>query len=208
MLIDIFNQISVIAPYAHFLFFFMLLLAGFCVPISEELIFFAAAFLSSKLVPDNTLILFFSCFAGALISDLIGYALGRKVGRRLLTKKRFLMIVPKKSIDALEVFYEKNNVLTIVIGRFFPAIRNLVFITAGVARMNLFRFVCVDVIACVLTSLFLFSLGRIFASNIELLVKFFSRFQLTVFFVVFVALVCVLLYLILVKYKRSKDLNI
>ena len=45
--------------------------------------------------------------------------------------------------------------------------RNALFLSAGISKMNFVKFAVVDLLACTTTSVILFSLGRLFAENYE-----------------------------------------
>ena len=190
--------------YAHYYIFCLLVLAGFCFPVSEDLVLIAAAIISVRYHPENMWILFLAAYIGAYVSDVICYALGRKFGRRLLTKKPFSAVISKKHIQRMERFYEKHNFLTLFLGRFIPfGVRNAVFFTAGMSRMNFAVFLLVDAIACTLSTGTLFMLGRIFAYNIEDLFELLSRFRYILIVVVFIMVVG-FFYL---RYKKRKHLS-
>lgn len=191
------------SQFAHFYVFFLLILAGLCIPISEDLVIIAAAIISVLYHPEHRLILFIACLLGAYASDVICYTLGRKLGRRLLTQKPFSQLISKKHIQRMEKFYEKHDYLTLVVGRFIPfGVRNAVFITAGITRMNLALFLVVDGIACILSTTTLFTLGRIFAYNTEDLFELLSRFRYMVVVLALMALGGYLYY----RQRRRKNL--
>ena len=60
------------AAYAHFYIFGLFMLAGFCVPVSEDVMFIAAAVISVTLVPENREVLFAACFAGFVENAVAG----------------------------------------------------------------------------------------------------------------------------------------
>ncbi|MCY4443340.1 MAG: DedA family protein [Proteobacteria bacterium] len=158
------------AAYAHFYIVFLFLLAGFCLPISEDILIITAAIISVKYAPNNREILFLSCYLGAYSSDIICYSLGRKFGHNLLTKKPFSKFISKKHLSRVERFYANHSILTLFFGRFIPfGIRNVIFLTAGMSKMHPVKFLSVDALSCLASSALLFYLGRRFADNSEYL---------------------------------------
>lgn len=146
------------ASIAHFVFFGLLMLAGLCLPISEDLVVISAATLASTTLPENTWLLFISVFLGSYLSDWEAYAIGRFGGGRLIATPWFARHVSQRRIDQLSNFYARYGFWTLIFGRFIPfGVRNALFITAGLGRMPFAWFCLADGIACLLSNAILFS---------------------------------------------------
>lgn len=80
----------------------------------------------------------------AIIGDAVGYSIGRKSGKRLMTRPdtRFFK---KAHIQKTHEFYEKHGGKTIVIARFIPVIRTFAPVVAGIAGMPYRKFVTYNV---------------------------------------------------------------
>jgi len=170
------------ASIAHFVFFGLLMLAGLCLPISEDLVIISAATLASTTIPENTWVLFTAVFLGSYLSDLEAYMLGRFGGRRLLARPWFTRHVSAKRIDMLSSFYERYGFWTLLFGRFIPfGVRNALFITAGLGRMPFLRFCIADGIACMCSNVILFSAAYWLGSHSELLLAILQRVNIALF---------------------------
>lgn len=170
------------AANAHFLIFFFLLLAGFNVPISEDLMVIIAASLAASAVPENTYLLFTFTFLGCYLSDWICYGIGRKFGKRLWEFSWFARTIPKKRLDDTKVFYEKYGFLTLLVGRFIPfGVRNCLFLSAGMGKMPFKKFLFSDGIACFTSNLTLFYLTYTFNKNINHFFYYVKQFNLFLF---------------------------
>ncbi|MDF1582034.1 MAG: DedA family protein [Methyloprofundus sp.] len=144
--------------YAHFIIFGALLLAGFNIPVSEDAMLFISAILASS-HPEYLVQLFFGVYLGAYFSDLICYSLGRKFGPKLFKIKFFAGMVPAERVAKISAYYHKYGVMTLILGRFIPfGVRNGLFLTAGLGRMNFTKFALSDLLACTISSLSFFSL--------------------------------------------------
>jgi len=144
--------------YAHWMIFGVLLLAGLNIPVSEDLMIFTAAVLAKK-NPEYLPELFLGVYAGAFFSDLICYTLGRKLGHKLWEIKWFAKMVSKKKVDTIHEFYEKYGIITLLVGRFFPfGVRNALFLTAGIGKMNFIKFALSDLLACTISTIVFFYL--------------------------------------------------
>lgn len=137
------------APHAHYIIFFLILLAGLNLPISLDALTITAAILAATVVPQNTYKLFLSIWLGATLSACISYWFGRIVGNRLIHIPFFRRLLPQKQIAKMHRFYEKRGRWALVIGRFIPfGIRNALFMTAGISKFSFKTFVTTDFFAC------------------------------------------------------------
>lgn len=117
------------------------LLIGFFLP--GDSLLFTAGFLASQGIFDITL-LTIGCFIAAVVGDSVGYAFGRRVGRRLFHKKDSLLF-SKENLEKAEKFYEEHGKKTIVIARFMPVIRTFAPIVAGIGEMNYSSFIIYNI---------------------------------------------------------------
>lgn len=186
------------AAYAHWWFFALLILAGLNLPISEDLLIISSAVMAATIVPENLIKLFICVFLGCYFSDWLSYWMGRKLTPWLSRRKYLGRLVNHKRIDKINRFYEKYGVLTLIIGRFIPfGVRNFLFMSAGMGKMNFKKFMIVDGLACLLSNstLFLiaFSLADHYPQLLELLHKMNITFFLTFLFIG-IFLICYRLY--------------
>ena len=144
--------------YAHFIIFGTLLLAGLNIPVSEDAMLFIAAILASN-NPDYLPHLFIGVYLGAYFSDLICYSLGRFFGPKLFEIRFFAKMVTAERITKISNYYQKYGVITLILGRFIPfGVRNALFLTAGLGKMNFIKFALSDLLACTISSIVFFSL--------------------------------------------------
>lgn len=147
-LIQIIQQNIHTAPY---LIFGLLLLAGFNIPVSEDLMLFTSAMLAIK-NPEFTTQLFIGVFLGAYLSDLICYGLGRFLGPKLWEINFFSKMISQEKVSQVTSYYDKYGTLTLIIGRFIPfGVRNGLFLTAGLGRMNFLKFALSDLLAATIS---------------------------------------------------------
>ncbi len=118
------------------------LLVGFFLP--GDSLLFTAGFLASQGILEIWLLLPL-LFTAAVTGDSVGYAFGKRVGRRLFDKEdsRFFR---KKHLVQAEEFFAKHGGKTIVIARFVPFVRTFAPIVAGMGAMHYRRFIAYNVI--------------------------------------------------------------
>ena len=157
--------------YAHFIIFGALLLAGFNIPVSEDAMLFISAILASN-HPEYLAHLFIAVFLGAYFSDLICYSLGRIGGPKLLKIRFFANMVSPQRITKISAYYQKYGVITLILGRFIPfGVRNALFLTAGLGKMNFIKFALSDLLACTISSISFFSLYYYYGENVIAYIK-------------------------------------
>lgn len=170
------------ARHAHWLIFLGILLAGFNIPISADLLIIAAAVLAATIVPENLWLLFGSIFLGCLFSAHIAYWLGRLVGPQLCKWKIFSKILSAERLSRIQKFYEKHGLLTLVIGRFIPfGVRNAIFMTTGMSRVSFLKFALRDFFACLFWASICFSSFYAVGHSYETIKQFMQSFRLLLF---------------------------
>ncbi|MDF2549207.1 MAG: putative rane protein [Chlamydiales bacterium] len=161
--------------YAHWILFFLLLLTGCCLPVSEDLLIIVGGALASQTSAEYGLVLFIFVFLGSYLSDWEAYWLGRYLGSRVHDSRWFQRFFSLKLLAKIKEFYAKYGVMTLFIGRFIPfGIRNALFVAAGMSRMHFGKFLISDGISCFLSSFFIFYLAYRFGQNYEVLAEYFG----------------------------------
>ena len=190
------------APQAHWIVFSAMILAGFNVPISEELMIITSAIIASRIMPEHTVHLFLGVFCGALLADWILYATGRFFGEKIVSLNFFKKLISKERLDKITNFFTKYGLYTLIIGRFIPfGVRNCIFLTAGMSKMNLKRFLLGDSVACVLSNSTLFALVYIIGQNYQNILEKVKIGHILIFL-----LFIVTFFLIFCYYRKKKKM--
>lgn len=115
------------------------------IPFPSEIVVPPAAFFA--VTQDNINIFAVVGFAtlGALFGALINYYLAIWLGRPIVYKfanSRFghICLIDEAKVVKAEQFFDKHGVVSTFIGRLIPAVRQLISIPAGLARMNVSKF--------------------------------------------------------------------
>lgn len=111
-----------------------------CIPLPSEIIMP----FSGYLVSTHQLNLWLVALAGAIgcvLGSLVAYWVGNKGGRPLIEKYGRYVLISKHDLDIADRWFEKRGELIIFTSRMLPAIRTFIAFPAGVARMNLTRFI-------------------------------------------------------------------
>lgn len=191
------------ADKAHWFIFGGILLAGFNLPISLDVLLIAGALLAATVVPEHTLHLFLALFFGALFSAWIAYGLGRLFGPKLLRFRLFSKLLTPDRLKRMQKFHVRFGLWSLIIGRFIPfGVRNCVFMSSGLSKTPFLFFAMRDAIACLLWTSVCFAACFFLGQNYELLIRGVKTFNLLIFSLFSVTLIG------WVWYKKRKKLAV
>jgi membrane protein DedA with SNARE-associated domain len=136
--------------------------------------------------------MFLAVFPGADLSDLICYwVMGRYLGNKIFKIKFFANFLNKKRLDHIHHYYENYGILTLFLGRFIPfGVRNGLFFTAGLSKMNAWKFSIIDFFASLISCSLFFTL---YFNYGELAINYIRKAN--TFFVVIFIIVSIAFYL-------------
>ncbi len=112
----------------------LIMLEDFGVPAPGETVLIAAAFFAG-LGDLNIFLVAAVGFAGAVLGDNIGFAIGKYGGHPLVERfGKYVWLTPKR-ITAAEAFFRRHGGKVVVVARFFEGLRQLNGIIAGLSEM-------------------------------------------------------------------------
>lgn len=116
------------------------------IPFPSEIVVPPAAYHAAKTGDMNIVLLIIMATIGALIGSLVNYALAYWVGRPIVYRfanSRFghMCLLDEQKVRTAEDFFDKHGAISTFIGRLIPAVRQLISIPAGLARMHLGKFI-------------------------------------------------------------------
>ncbi len=177
------------------------------IPFPSEIIIPPAAYLAAKGEMNVFLILIASCI-GSLLGALINYFLARTLGRKIIYSfantrlAKFLLIKPE-SIKKAEDLFNRHGILSTIVGRLIPGVRQLISIPAGLAKMNLGVFCLFTVIGSTIWNVLLTILGYFFGANEALLKQYYTEIKIGG-----IILGIIVILLLIIKYFIKKNKNI
>lgn len=133
------------------------LLIGFFLP-GDSLLFTAGFLVHQNILSFNIHLLVLILFIAAALGDNVGYAFGKRVGRRLFRRKDSLLF-HQENLRRAEEFYETHGAKTIVLARFVPVVRTFAPIVAGISSMRYRTFLTYNLIGALLWAVGLTYLG-------------------------------------------------
>jgi membrane protein DedA with SNARE-associated domain len=111
-----------------------------CIPLPSEIIMPFSGYLVSRGEMNLWLVGLAGAF-GCVLGSMVAYWVGMYGGRPLIEKYgRFILISPH-DLDLADRWFAKYGEIIVFVSRLLPAIRTFIAFPAGVARMNVPRFI-------------------------------------------------------------------
>lgn len=141
------------------------------IPFPSEIVVPPAAYLAAA-GDLNVFLVVLSATAGAICGALINYGLAIWIGRALVYKfvnsrLGHALLLSEEKIVRAEGYFVKYGALSTLIGRLVPAVRQLISIPAGLARMPLGSFVLFTAIGATAWNSILAALGYYLHSVVD-----------------------------------------
>jgi len=142
---------------------------------------------------------------GNLVGSLLAYALGfwgqENVVRRVIRKYGKYLLISEKEFEQAESWFRKYGEIIVFSSRLVPVVRTFISLPAGIAKMNLKKFVVYTLIGSFLWSLILAWIGMKLGQNWKILEVYFRKFDSLI--AVFLTLAICLYFFH--KYKKIKE---
>ena len=116
------------------------------IPFPSEVVVPPAAYRAASTGELNVWLVIFFATLGATIGALVNYYLALWLGKPIVYKfanSRFghMCLIDQEKVETAEKFFNKHGVIATLIGRLVPAVRQLISIPAGLAKMNIGKFI-------------------------------------------------------------------
>jgi membrane protein DedA with SNARE-associated domain len=146
---------------------------------------------------------------GALIGALINYFLSRWLGRPIIyafvdNRWGHMLSLSGEKMERAEKYFNDHGVVSTLVGRLIPVIRQLISIPAGLSKMNIFAFMLYTTIGALVWNCVLALLGWLAWQAADITVI--TRYSSLISYIIIGLLLLVIVYFVvrwLVK-KRKK----
>ena len=124
--------------------FFMTIESSF-IPFPSEVVMIPAAYMACETGEMSIPMIIISGTVGALLGALINYVLSMTLGRAIVyafanSRLGHMCLIDEEKVKKAEDYFDKHGAISTFIGRMIPAIRQLISIPAGLAKMNIASF--------------------------------------------------------------------
>ncbi len=155
-----------------FVFIFMVIESSF-IPFPSEVVVPPAAYLAMQRGDMNIFAVVAVATAGALVGALINYVLSLLIGRPIVyafANSRFghACLINQEKVEKAEAYFDKHGAASTFIGRLIPAVRQLISIPAGIAKMNIWMFCIYTALGALVWNAILAGLGWWLSMHVSL----------------------------------------
>jgi len=175
-------------------------------PIPSEVILTFGGFMTTYTSMNVWLVALFATI-GSVIGAIVLYGIGR-----LLTPQRFawiidkwgrLLRIKKQDIKKAEKWFNRRGSLTVFFCRFIPIVRSLISIPAGMAHMNIGKFLIYTTLGTSIWNIILVYLGAYAGANWESILKYMNTYSYIAVAVLAVAGIGFVIWFI--KKRKNRD---
>lgn len=134
------------------------------IPIPSEVVIPPAAYEAAATGHLNVVLIVLFGTIGSIIGSLTNYAIAVWLGRPLFyrfanSRIGHMCLLSQEKVEHVETYFERHGAISIFIGRLMPAIRHLISIPAGLAKMKLSKFIIYTTLGAGLWNIVLASMG-------------------------------------------------
>jgi membrane protein DedA with SNARE-associated domain len=158
----------------YLIVFAMNVASGFMAPFPEEVTVVGAGVWTANAADSHGVFRWLMlpvALVSVVIGDLVLYTIGLRYGTRLLHNPWIARLFPEAKRLRIERNFHRYGVNILLFGRFLPTIRGPLFLTAGMMRLPLVRFLIADGIGAVIGNTLLFFLGFWFGDAFKELIE-------------------------------------
>ena len=142
------------------------------IPFPSEVVMIPAAYMVAETGEMSYPLVILFGTLGALIGALVNYFLAYSLGRPIIyafanSRLGHICLIDAKKVEKAEEYFAKRGAVSTLIGRMIPAIRQLISIPAGLAKMNLLPFVVYTGIGAAMWNSILVGIGVAFHSTVD-----------------------------------------
>ena len=178
------------------------------IPFPSEVVVPPAAYLAAEKGELNVFLVVFFATVGAIIGALVNYALAYYLGRPIVYKFAnsrlgHMCLIDQQKVEVAEAYFDRHGAMGTFIGRLVPAVRQLISIPAGLAKMNLPKFILFTALGAGAWNAVLAAMGYYLESVVpeEQLIATVTKYSHEIGYVIIAVVVLALAYII---YKGMK----
>ena len=163
--------------YGYLAIFFLTVLEAACIPIPSEITLGLGGAMASGAIHGVNLnlgVVIAVAIAGEMVGSLIAYTVGRTGGRALVDRYGRFILLTHKDLDRAEAWFAKRGEPVVLFGRVVPVVRCFISLAAGLAEMQITKFVIYSLIGISVWVTVLCSVGYAAGSSWESVTKGFG----------------------------------
>ncbi|MFK5976277.1 MAG: DedA family protein [Sulfurovum sp.] len=163
--------VSYIGDMGYWGIFALMFLESTFFPFPSEIIMIPAGYLAYQ-GEMNIYMVIAMGILGSITGALFNYYLAMKFGRVFIIRYGKYFFIKEETLNKLEKFFIKHGELSTFNGRLIPGIRQLISLPAGLARMNIGKFIIYSGLGAGIWVTVLTLLGYFLGSNEEMVSQY------------------------------------
>jgi membrane protein DedA with SNARE-associated domain len=171
---EIVRWLAFVERHGYALLFFWVLAEQSAIPIPSAPMLLAAGALI-RLGRLHPLLSIGCCLAGALLADVIWFAIGRRKGRRVLNLICRISLEPDSCVRQTENAFVKYGLGSLLVSKFIPGLNTIAAPLAGSSKTSFHRFAAYDGAGALIWSGSYLIAGYLFGEQLEKLLAFAER---------------------------------
>ena len=197
------TAIYLIQTFGYWGVFIAMTLESACIPFPSEITMPFAGFVVWQGTTDMTILgITLVATVANLFGSLIAYTVGSVGGRPLLEKYGKYILISHSKLDLADKWFEKYGYEAVLISRLLPIIRTFISLPAGIAHMDIKKFVIYTFLGSLPWCFALGYLGFLLGPQWEVIRNYFHILDI----IVGIGIVALIIYLIYkYKYKVNKN---
>ncbi|KAA0259165.1 DedA family protein [Deferribacter autotrophicus] len=157
-------------------------------PFPSEIVIPPAGYLASQ-GKMNLIVVIICGIVGSILGALFNYYIAYRFGRKYLIKYGKYLFIDEQKFLKIEGFFQKHGEITTFVSRLLPGIRQYISFPAGLARMNLVKFILYTGIGAGIWVVILAYVGFFVGNNIELVKN--NLHKITFYMIPFIVLMII-----------------
>ena len=169
----------------------------------DSLLFTVGLLTATGVIPHNLVFVCVVLTTAAVLGNVSGYAIGRKIGPPLFKERPGLAgkIFKQSYVERTHNFFDRYGNRALILARFVPIVRTFVTLVAGVGKMDFRHFISYTAIGGVLWACGV-TIAGYFLGNIPLIK---NNIELVLILIVFASLIPMGVEYLLHRRRRNKE---
>ena len=171
-------------------------------PIPSEVILTFGGFMTTYSTMNIWLVVLFATIgsvAGAIVLYGVGRLLSPERLESVINKWSRILQLKMQDVEKAESWFNRRGSLTVFFCRFIPIVRSLISIPAGMAKMNMLKFLLYTTVGTAIWNVVLVSLGAVTGANWGNIVNYMDVYSNIAFVILAISAIGIVVWFIMKK---------